>query len=231
MTMFIQSFYDTRERLAETLAADIAAALVSGLDANGAASLVVCGGSSPLGVFRALSDVDIDWARVTVLPGDERWVPESHADSNAAMIRRELLQRHAAAATFVPLYEPVAEPERAIDKVDARVEAVARPFDYVMLGMGDDGHTASLFPDSPTIDAALASTRSCVVEKVPRLAVPRVSLTPHALLDSRRIGLLFFGAGKAAVFAAASGDGDLAQYPVRAVLRQQIVPVTTYHAL
>lgn len=231
MTLFIQSFYDTRERLAEVLADDICAALTSALDADGKASLVVCGGSSPLGVFRELARRDINWAGVTVLPGDERWVPESHADSNAAMIRRELLQDRAAAATFLPLYEPVAEPERAINKINARVEALSRPFDFVLLGMGDDGHTASLFPDSPTIDKALASTQSCVVQHVPRLPVPRISLTPHALLDARRIGLLFFGAEKAAVFAAASGDGDLARYPVRAVLRQQIVPVTTYHAL
>jgi 6-phosphogluconolactonase len=229
--MLIQSFFDTRERLNETLADDICAALAAGLDAHGRASLVVCGGSSPLGVFRELAGRELDWGRVTVLPGDERWVPETHADSNAGMIRRELLQGRAGAATFVSLYEPDAEPAAAIARIDARVEAVPRPFDYVLLGMGDDGHTASLFPDSPDIDAALSASTSCVVQTVPRLAAPRISLTPHALLDSRQIGLLFFGGEKAAVFAAASGPGDLAQYPVRAVLRQQIVPVTTYHAI
>ena len=79
---------------------------------------------------------------------------------------------------------------------------VPRPFDTVVVGMGDDGHTASLFPDSPDIGSALATDADCVVQNVPRLGVPRVSLTTHSLLDARDINVLFFGAGKRAVYEA-----------------------------
>ena len=229
--MFIQQFFDSRERAAVALADDIAARLSRAIGARGRATLVLSGGTSPLATFRALAARDVDWSRVTVLASDERWVPESHDSSNGGMLDRELRRNAAAAADRVSLYADGAEGEAAEAAVGARLAALPRPFDYVLLGMGDDGHTASLFPDDPAIGRHLSHAGDVVFARPPSQSVARLSLTPRALLDTRDIGLLFFGQQKADVFARASAGGDLAELPVRVVLRQQIVPVTTYHAL
>lgn len=229
--MFLQHFFDSRERTATALADDIARRLADAIDARGQATLVVSGGSSPLGTLNALASCDIAWRKVTVLASDERWVAEDEPSSNAGMIARELLRDKAHDARFVSLYEPGMQADAAIQIIADRVAALPLPFDYVLLGMGDDGHTASLFPDDPTIETALASTQACVVAKPPSQPLQRISLTPNALLNSRAIGVLFFGQNKADVFAKASVEGELKEFPVRSVLRQEIVPVSTYFAL
>ena len=96
--------------------------------------------------------------------------------------------------------------------------------------MGADGHTASLFPDSPDIRDALASDDECIVQNVPRLVHPRVSLTLRSLLDAHEVNLLFFGAAKRAVFERSLEPGPLEEYPVRALVHQQRVPVNVYWA-
>ncbi|MEL6870795.1 MAG: 6-phosphogluconolactonase [Pseudomonadota bacterium] len=228
--MFIQQFFDSRERTASVLADEIAGHLRAAIDARGLATLVLSGGSSPLATLNALATRELDWSKVTVLASDERWVDEQDPASNAAMIRRELLRERAEQARLVSLYEPnVAAPD-ALAAINARVDALPMPFDYVLLGMGDDGHTASLFPDDPDIAAALVSRQACVLASPPSQPLLRISLTPNALLNARSLGLLFFGQSKADVFAQASLDGDLSEFPVRAVLRQEIVPVTTFYA-
>lgn len=229
--MFIQQFFDDRARLAKTLAADIAEHLRRAIALRGQATIAVSGGSSPLATFNALSDCELDWSAVTVLPTDERWVDEAHDASNAAMIRRELLKGNASAARFVSLFDPSCALDAAPETIGERLAGLATPFDYVLLGMGEDGHTASLFPDAPDIDDALASRASLVVARPPSQPQGRISLTPAAILDSCAIGLLFFSQNKADVFAAASAQGELSEYPVRCVLRQEVVPVTTYYAL
>ncbi|MEO0616824.1 MAG: 6-phosphogluconolactonase [Pseudomonadota bacterium] len=231
MSQFIQQFFDTRERAAIALADAIAAQLDAAITARGQATLVASGGSSPLAAFRALSARDIDWSKVTVLPSDERWVPETHDASNGGMLDRELRRNAAARAQRVSLFAEGLEGDEAVAAIDARLKALPRPFDVVLLGMGGDGHTASLFPDDPDIETQLASRDDVVFARPPSQGVARLSLTPRALLDARHIALLFFGQDKAAVFAQASAGGELAELPVRVVLRQQIVPVTTYHAL
>ena len=115
--------------------------------------------------------------------------------------------------------------------MSARVDKLHRPFDYVLLGMGSDGHTASLFPDDPQISYALSSAEACVVASPLSQPLDRISLTPNVLLDSQAIGLLVFGQEKADVFSKASLPGDLGVFPERSVLRQELVPVTTYFAL
>lgn len=231
MSQFIQQFFDTRERAAIALADAIAAQLDAAIAARGHATLVASGGSSPLAAFRALSARDIDWSKVTVLPSDERWVPETNSASNGGMLDRELRRNAAAKAQRVSLFAEGLEGDAAVAAIDARLKALPRPFDVVLLGMGGDGHTASLFPDDPDIESQLASRDDVVFARPPSQDVARLSLTPRALLDAHHIALLFFGQDKAEVFAQASAGGELAELPVRVVLRQQIVPVTTYHAL
>jgi 6-phosphogluconolactonase len=210
----IREFAD-RTRAAEALAGALQAGLGAALAARGKAALVVSGGSTPAPMFRLLCGKPLAWNRIDVLASDEREVPPDHPDRNEAMIRRELLQGAAAAARLVPLIPAGPIPDR---------------FDEVVLGMGEDGHTASLFPDSPDLAAALSSHDPLARLWVPRLDMHRVSLTPTALLASGRISLLFFGAEKRAVLEAALGGDDRAKYPVRAVLVQDAVPVTVYTA-
>jgi 6-phosphogluconolactonase len=207
--------FETRADAARALANELAGVLAAALERRGSAALVVSGGTSPVEMFHQLREHAIDWTNVTVVPSDERDVPPDHPDRNEGMIRRELLQGPAAAARLVSLIPPGEIPER---------------FHAVVLGMGVDGHTASLFPSSPDLQAALESDDALHRLSVPGPEADRVSLTPRALLSSRRIDLLFFGEEKRAVFEQAARPGDPAEFPVRAVLEQDSAPVTVFWA-
>ena len=203
--MFIQEFLDSRERAAEVVADTIAHHLETAIAQRGNATLVVSGGSSPLASYRLLRTRPLDWSRVTIVPSDERWVGEDDPASNEGMLRRELVTGAAASARLLGLYDgSVADAEAAM-RIGERIDRLPRPFDYVLLGMGADGHTASLFPDDPGIAKALSSTASCVMARPPSQPLQRISLTPQALLDARALGLLFFGEDKAEVFAEGIG--------------------------
>lgn len=204
-----------REDAAMALADDLQKGLSEAVQEKGQASLVVSGGTTPGGMFRLLCQRNLPWNRVEVLASDERDVPPDHADRNEAMISNELLRNKAARAQLVSLIPPGDIPTF---------------FDELVLGMGADGHTASLFPDSPELGGALVSKQALEWLTTPSSPVRRVSLTPRALLQSGRISLLFFGAEKRAVYEAAASGTDLGEYPVRVVLCQERVPVTIYWA-
>lgn len=202
---------DASDALAEALKNDLAWAVQD----HGEASLVVSGGTSPAAMFHALREKMIPWKSVSVIPSDERNVALEHPDRNETMIRRELLVDQAADARLLSLLPPGDIPDQ---------------FDAVVLGMGDDGHTASLFPDSPDLQKALRSENQLERLEVPRLGACRVSLTPRALLSSQKIYLLFFGLKKRRVYEMALQDHDFDRFPVSVVLGQARVPVSVYWA-
>jgi 6-phosphogluconolactonase len=222
--------FRTRIDAIEALAMRLAETLRAAVAANGFASLVVSGGSTPRGLFHLLRGIELPWSHVTILPSDERWVPLDDDASNEGMIRRELLQGPVASARLVSLYRSGKTAASAVAEIDARVAAIERPFDFVVLGMGTDGHTASLFPSSPDIERALQSDRQVVVQSVPLMSVTRVSLTTRALLNAGEIGLLMFGQPKLATLQRASQAGPASTYPIRAVLHQRGVLAMTYWA-
>ncbi len=226
-----QHRYAHREALMLALVQHIEATLNEGLQAGRRVSAVLSGGSSPLPVYRELAQRALDWAHVDLTLSDERWVASDDASSNEGMVRRELLTDQASAATLVPLYHPgCATPREALAPVQARLRRMARPFDLCLLGMGTDGHTASLFPDAEDLAQALSSQQLLAPAQVPRLAQARMTLTPHALLQSRQIVLLLLGQDKWDVFEQAMAATDIAAMPVRVVLHQADVPVHVFWA-
>jgi len=214
---------------AQALADAIAQALTAALDARGRASLVVSGGRSPIEFFHCLRDAALDWSRVWITLADERWVPDTDPDSNAGLVKQHLLQGAATAAHFLPLWNGAATPAAAITERSLPWQ-LPRPFDAVVLGMGEDGHTASLFPGAAGLADALDPAGPALLAAIdpPAAPHPRLSLTLAALLGSRHIHLPLAGAAKRAVFARALADCDPLRLPVAAVLCQSAVPVTAY---
>src|SRR5690606_17518849 len=127
------------------------------------ASLALSGGNTPKRFLQALSLQSLDWRDVIVTLVDERWVPESNERSNARLLRASLLQGLAAEARFLPLYRDTPEPEQALPEIERDLAALPSPFDAVVLGMGNDGHTASFFPGGDRLAEALDPTATASV--------------------------------------------------------------------
>src|ERR1700722_702225 len=219
--------YADPETLSQELAAQIAASLTAAIDARGLASLVVSGGRSPVRLFEILRTRAIAWDRVCVALADERWVDPQDAASNERLVRDVLLKDHASVARFLGLKNGAPSPDLGAVSAWETFARVPRPFDAVLLGMGDDGHTASLFPASPNLPSALnsAAAAGCVGMWSPVPPQARLSLNLSALLDSRRVVLLINGESKSRTLAAACAPGPVQDMPVRAVLRQSRTPV------
>jgi 6-phosphogluconolactonase len=224
--------FPTAAALTQALAADMAAALEEGLARGRGASLAVAGGRTPAPVFDALSQIDLDWEDVWITLTDERWVDPGSDSSNEHLIRRHLLRDAAAKANLVGLKSKAADPSSGAAAVWSAVADVPRPFDFVLLGMGDDGHIASLFPNSPGLNTALDLKQhpGCVGMTAPTEPRARISLNLRALVDSRRIAVLIIGPGKWKTYESAKKTGAVAEMPVRALSLQQNVPVTVYWA-
>lgn len=220
------------ETLVTELARRIGQALEKNIAAHGWTSLAVSGGSTPKPLFKQLSTLALPWQEVVITLVDERWLDPSDAASNEQLVRRYLLQDQAAAASFVGLKNSsptAAEGEAQCEREQARVP---RPFTVLLLGMGTDGHTASLFPGSPQLAAAtdMTSGKTCMAVTPPHAPHERMTLTLPALLDAQEIILHITGSGKKAVLAKARAKGKAEEMPIRFVLRQQQRPVTVYWA-
>jgi 6-phosphogluconolactonase len=225
-----QSGFDDGPAMASALADCVAAMLRLGLWQRGDASLLVAGGRSPLPFLRALSQRKLDWSRVSVALVDERWVSPEHPDSNAGLVKANLLQGAASAARFVPLYGGEASPEAGLAACEARLGKLPRPFDAVVLGMGEDGHFASLFPGVAGLAGLLAAGAPTVAAtRPPAAAHARISLSLPALLDTHNLVLQIGGERKRAVLEeAAAADVDPLARPVAALLRQTAVPLRVF---
>ena len=215
------------------IAAHVADALRAAIAARGQASLAVSGGKSPIPMFEALREQALDWAQVTVVLVDERVVPRDHADSNTALVARHLLQGKAAEARFLPFFREVA-PQLNAEVLDAlvldasdRTAALPWPLDVVVLGVGEDAHTASLFPGAPGYARAIA-TEQRLAWVVPDTAPhARISFTLSALLAARELVLSIAGTSKLAVYRRAAEKAD-ETLPISLVLNQSITPISVW---
>lgn len=222
--------FNSRAALANALAQSVAESLARAIATRGEGALAVSGGKTPSAFFERLAAHDeIDWAKVTITLVDERWVDESSDRSNARLVKQHLLQGPAAAARFVPLYAGGTDPgPEEIAKTNAAQQAVPQPFDAVILGMGNDGHTASFFPGGDTLATALADPGPALALHAEGAGEPRVTLTLPALLQTRTLYLHIEGPQKAETLEKALEDGPVSDMPIRAVLHQTEVPLHIY---
>lgn len=215
MTMeFIE--YPDREMLFLSLADRIAGQLAQHLRLHDGASLCVPGGTTPAPVFDILSGTDLDWPRVTVILNDERWVDDEHRRSNTRLLRHHLLRDKAATAGYVNLYTGDATPEDAAPMLSESVRGHL-PLTVLLLGMGADMHTASLFPDASETVRALAPDAPLVMAVNSLRDEPRITLTAAALRGAIHSHLLITGSEKRAALERAQGL-DPTSAPIRAFL-------------
>jgi 6-phosphogluconolactonase len=215
--------YPDRDTLMRDLAELVADQLRAAHATKERATLAVPGGTTPGPFLEALSEADLAWKDIRVMPTDERMVSELSSRSNAGLIRETLLKGPAAAAQFVDMYDPIRGARRA--KV-----AAALPIDVAVLGMGADMHTASLFPGARELAAALAEDAPEILEvHPPGQPEARLTLTARVLRAASVIHILITGADKLAALERALADGPVAEAPVRAVLTAP-APVTVHYA-
>ena len=218
--MILQTYPD-RAALMAGLASVMVKELASALR-NGPATLSVPGGTTPGPVFDALSVADLDWAQVFVLLNDERWVGEDSPRSNTHLLRERLLQRKAAAATLLPLYAPAPKPEDRIEQL-AQTIAPHLPISVLLLGMGNDMHTASLFPGADHLIQALSPDAPVLMAlRADAAGEPRITLSARVLQAAQHIHILITGPEKRqALDRAQTLPPELA--PIRTVLDQATV--------
>jgi 6-phosphogluconolactonase len=225
--------FPSREALAEQLAEEVAQALNEAAHTRGKATLVVSGGGTPRPFFEALKQRPLDWSALLVTVADERWVPTDHPDSNEHLVRECLLNTEASKeARFVSLYNGASSAQAGEEAAEEALRSMTLPFDVTILGMGPDGHTASLFPHHPRLEDALESRRLCFgIEDAPKPPPERMTLTRHALLHSRRLFLHITGEDKLDVLERAEDETSSADdLPIRAFLHQDEIPLEIYWA-
>ncbi|NRD73729.1 6-phosphogluconolactonase [Shewanella sp. VB17] len=220
--------FENKEALEEQLAERIAQQLQAGVDSRGKASLIVSGGSTPLKLFQLLSNKKVEWGEVYITLADERWVDAEANDSNEKLVRAHLLQNKAANAKFQGLKNMFSTPEEGCDMAIEQLAHLPRPFDVVILGMGNDGHTCSWFPCSKEIDVALSTDELCVAVNPESAPNSRLSLSKTAVLASRQIYLHIVGEQKLTVYRQALENENANSMPIRAVLGQNKTPVDVY---
>ena len=223
-------FFANGAQAAADIADRIAALLSDAIAARGVATIALSGGRSPRPALEALGEATLDWSKLIVTLVDERWVDPASADSNERLVRDTLLQGAAAQARFVPMKNEAADAYAGQPDVEARLAALPWPLDIILLGMGDDGHTASLFPDGKELAEGLATDALTIAATPPAAPHQRLSLTANAILKSRHIFLQISGAAKKAVYDRALEGGPVEELPIRLALLQDDVPVEVWIA-
>jgi len=213
--------FPARSALDNELAKTVSDILAKAIKEKGKASIAVSGGSTPKGFFSVLSQSDIEWSKVTITLADERWVPMDSDASNTRLVHENLLQNKAEKAKFFHLKQGDELTDETLIDLNMAASKTLLPLDVLILGMGEDGHTASLFPCSDEINAGLDEKNDAVLMKVQPKTAPnqRISFTFASLVTSKNIFLHSCGEGKKTVLTQALNGDDPFEMPIRAFLQ------------
>ncbi|TDI70559.1 MAG: 6-phosphogluconolactonase [Bacteroidetes bacterium] len=220
--------YLTLEDAASALANDLVSTLNEAVSLRGKALLAISGGKTPRKVFKYLLKQRLNWNNITITLTDERWLPGNHPESNENLVRSYLLNDLSADATFIPLYGGKGSLELDVDSCELKLKNLPLPFDAVYLGIGADGHFASLFPEDEALDV---SDSYCVGVAATDSRIARISLTTSTILNTRKIYLLFSGEEKYSVYQRAKTPGSFNEIPLRLILSEDNISIEVYYAL
>lgn len=217
---------------AQAQAEAVASALKQALAEKGRAVLAVSGGKSPIAFFEALSQFDLDWKNIGITLVDERIVPVNHADSNTGLVHQYLLKNKAVAAGWIPVIAEDADEAALADSEQAVAFALQhyQQPDVLVLGMGGDGHTASLFPQAPQLPDAINLENNLTLIHTTPVTAPheRVSMTLDAILNTLNVFLAIQGADKKAVFDKAAEE-PTTEYPISLILNNERVDCHVFY--
>lgn len=205
--------FENRDACLRAFANFVVDFLATTLSRQERASFAVSGGRTPAEAFPMIADAPLDWSRIDLTLTDERWVAPDHPDSNEGLARRHLLRGAAAAARMVGFHDGSAVAGNAVPTVEARLASLHWPLDLIYLGVGEDGHIASLFPGG---DWTAAGADARCVATVAADGRPRLSLSPAAITAAQGIAVL--APGKRAILERASAPGDVAEWPLRLIV-------------
>lgn len=221
-----------QDDLIVALSQNIVKQLQEAIDEKGKASLLVSGGNTPKPLFKKLREASLAWEKVTVGLCDERWTPSSDENSNENLVKKYLLQGNASKAEFIGMYTEELDVQAAEKWCTKKMKEALFPFDVLVLGMGNDAHTASLFPHDVNLEKALDLNNEdlCIVIEPTTAPYVRMSLTRSAILSAKHIYLHFEGLEKRAVYEKAITGDDMYKMPICSVLNQDIKDVEVYYA-
>lgn len=233
ITMFEQNNFDSREQLDLTLAQKVSEILQQAILQKGKASLAVSGGSTPTGFFKELSNKDIEWNKVTITLADERWVDIHSEDSNTRLVHENLLQNKASEAKFFYLKQGAHLSDEILADLNVSANNILLPLDVLILGMGEDGHTASIFPCSAQIKQALDINNENALMMVEPTTAPhqRITFCFSSLSQSKNIFLHLCGNNKKQVLDKALNGDDIFDMPIRKFLQTDNIDTQIYWAV
>lgn len=223
--------FENRSVLDQALADQVADLLISAIKLKGKASIAVSGGSTPKGFFKLLSDADLAWDKVTITLADERWVDITSEASNTRLVHENLLVGKASKAHFFHLKQGDELNAEVLSDLIFAADSTCLPFDVLILGMGEDGHTASLFPCSEQIDACFSPSTASLLKVKPKTAPhDRITFSFKSLTESKSIFLHICGANKKPVLEKALAGNDVKEMPIRGFLLHPTVNTNVFWA-
>jgi 6-phosphogluconolactonase len=211
--------YTDAKALVDAFSEKLAGIIKQAISLKGSASIAVSGGSTPKPLFQALSRIDLPWSKVNITLADERWVDNLDDASNEKLVRENLLVNHASSAHFISMTTRDENAENAVDEISARLSEMGLPLDVLILGMGEDGHTASLFPCSAQIEEGLNVARQTPVLATQPTTAPhqRMSLSLAEIIKSKHVFLHITGEKKRKVLEDAIANHTFIEKPIKAV--------------
>ncbi|RJE75880.1 6-phosphogluconolactonase [Pseudoalteromonas sp. MSK9-3] len=232
MANIVERIFESKAQMTEALASLLETGITSGIKQDGKALVMVSGGSSPAPAYKYLSDLPLEWDKVSIAMVDERWVEPNHAKSNEAFIHETLLQNKAAGTHFTTMKNVASSAIDGHAHCEEAYNALKIP-DVTILGMGPDGHTASLFPNAQGLEHGLKTSNivcpiNAIESEVTGSITERMSLSLHGITRSKEVVLLISGEEKRAMYEQAKTHGSEFDIPLRAVLNHPDITLSVF---